>query len=184
MPESKDARRLIPDPANEPDFYSISKLYPLERGAQSTNEKLPFYLVPPALPTTIPNMQTRVASSVDWLQETVPSAKRAHYCIPVHPNSAAGALSHALLTGQTPGINTVPVDLPLPQSVLPGNNTMNQMNPDFLLSALIQQLASQSSTPLNLPTNLITAGMPVTTHTSQPMSPSLLADSTKQPHRN
>lgn len=29
MPKPKDARRLIPDPENEPDFYAISKVYPL-----------------------------------------------------------------------------------------------------------------------------------------------------------
>jgi len=29
MPEPKDARRQIPDPENEPDFYRISKLFPL-----------------------------------------------------------------------------------------------------------------------------------------------------------
>jgi hypothetical protein len=29
MPEAKDARRLISDPKNEPDFYRISALYPL-----------------------------------------------------------------------------------------------------------------------------------------------------------
>jgi len=29
MPKPKDARRLIPDPANEPDFYAISQKYPL-----------------------------------------------------------------------------------------------------------------------------------------------------------
>jgi hypothetical protein len=30
MPEPKDARRLIPDPENEPDFYEISRHFPLE----------------------------------------------------------------------------------------------------------------------------------------------------------
>jgi hypothetical protein len=29
MPEPKDARRLIPDPENEPDFYAVSSEYPL-----------------------------------------------------------------------------------------------------------------------------------------------------------
>ena len=29
MPKPKDARRLIPDPDNEPDFYAISKAFPL-----------------------------------------------------------------------------------------------------------------------------------------------------------
>jgi hypothetical protein len=29
MPPAKDARRLIPDPDNEPNFYAISKMYPL-----------------------------------------------------------------------------------------------------------------------------------------------------------
>lgn len=29
MPKPKDARRLIPDPENEPDFYAISQVYPL-----------------------------------------------------------------------------------------------------------------------------------------------------------
>jgi hypothetical protein len=29
MPKPKNARHLIPDPENEPDFYSLSNLYPL-----------------------------------------------------------------------------------------------------------------------------------------------------------
>lgn len=29
MPEAKDARRLIPDPDNEPNFYKIAKAFPL-----------------------------------------------------------------------------------------------------------------------------------------------------------
>lgn len=29
MPQPKNARRLVPDPENEPDFYQLSKLFPL-----------------------------------------------------------------------------------------------------------------------------------------------------------
>ena len=29
MPRAKDARRLIPDPDNEPNFYAISRVYPV-----------------------------------------------------------------------------------------------------------------------------------------------------------
>lgn len=34
MPEPKNARLLIPDPDNEPDFYTLSKLFPLADQAQ------------------------------------------------------------------------------------------------------------------------------------------------------
>lgn len=32
MPEPKDARRLFPDPENEPDFYRISQMFPVPAG--------------------------------------------------------------------------------------------------------------------------------------------------------
>lgn len=34
MPDARDARRLIPDPENEPDFYEISKVYPVPGGKE------------------------------------------------------------------------------------------------------------------------------------------------------
>lgn len=39
MPKPKDARRLIPDPENEPDFYRISKMYPLPDDPSFGKEK-------------------------------------------------------------------------------------------------------------------------------------------------
>jgi hypothetical protein len=74
MPESKDARRLIPDPENEPDFYATSSKYPLpddpdfdmasplEEVEQSTKSKA----------VTSP----RLASTASWFKEQMPPAKR------------------------------------------------------------------------------------------------------------
>jgi hypothetical protein len=74
MPESKDARRLIPDPENEPDFYATSSKYPLpddpdfdmasplEESEQSTTNKA----------VTSP----RPASEATWFKEQMPPSKR------------------------------------------------------------------------------------------------------------
>lgn len=40
MPQPKNARLLMPDPENEPDFYTLSKLFPLPDQAQDKNMSL------------------------------------------------------------------------------------------------------------------------------------------------
>ena len=75
VPEPKDARRLIPDPENEPNFYAISKRYPLPDDPDfGKNEPVEAKLsgeVPK--PAASPG---RLASQVDWMQSQLPAAKR------------------------------------------------------------------------------------------------------------
>jgi hypothetical protein len=73
MPESKDARRLVPDPENELDFYAISSKYPLPDD--------------PNFDLTSPQEESgksiksqagspHVASEASWLMDKMPPAKR------------------------------------------------------------------------------------------------------------
>jgi len=75
MPEGKDARRLIPDPENEPDFYAISKAFPLPGNPQTSvpdtkPEAEPKKLIPSVTPVST---GMRLASEVNWMT-SVPTA--------------------------------------------------------------------------------------------------------------
>lgn len=48
MPLCKDARRLIPDPQNEPDFYTISAQYPLKGEQSGVGKNVPEEELKPA----------------------------------------------------------------------------------------------------------------------------------------
>jgi hypothetical protein len=72
MPESKDARRLVPDPENELDFYAVSSKYPLPDD--------------PNFDLTSPQEESKksikrqavtphVASEASWLKDKMPLAK-------------------------------------------------------------------------------------------------------------
>ena len=142
MPDAKDARRLQADPENEPDFYTISRLYPLER-LQIPRRNLAHSMAsPPTLPVVMPpRLHTRLASNVDWLADGGPAFKRINQGIPAHYTSASGAISHAFLTGRMPNLthSQAPHSLPLPQHIGPTND---HLHPDFLLTALLQQISS------------------------------------------
>jgi hypothetical protein len=77
MPEPKDARRLIPDPENEPDFYAVSTMYPLPddpdfemtKPVEEADENKKRAA---SEPVTI----TRHASEASWFQKQMPPAKR------------------------------------------------------------------------------------------------------------
>jgi hypothetical protein len=76
MPEARDARRLIPDPDNEPDFYTISKVFPVRLSK----------------PAIVPHHQQqqqqtqllgstlvgapRLTSDISWMDSAMPLAKR------------------------------------------------------------------------------------------------------------
>jgi hypothetical protein len=53
MPEARDARRLIPDPENEPDLYKISVLYPVGGGNNSNGSPSVRSSSPAAMPSPI-----------------------------------------------------------------------------------------------------------------------------------
>jgi hypothetical protein len=62
MPPPKDARRQIPDPANEPDFHAISALYPIPSIDGKIVAATPTRKDPPQSPS-LPNISAAVASS-------------------------------------------------------------------------------------------------------------------------
>jgi hypothetical protein len=73
MPESKDARRLVPDPENELDFYAVSSKYPLPddpnfdmTSPQEEGEKR--FKSQAETP--------HVASEASWVKDKMPPAKR------------------------------------------------------------------------------------------------------------
>jgi hypothetical protein len=68
MPESKDARRLVPDPENELDFYAVSTKYPLP-DVTLIQEESERYIKSQAV-------TPHVASKASWLKDEMPPAKR------------------------------------------------------------------------------------------------------------
>jgi len=76
MPEPKDARRLIPDPENELNFYAISKKYPLpdDPGFGKNDPSSVKALLDQKPAAASPSR--RLASQVDWMQNQLPAAKR------------------------------------------------------------------------------------------------------------
>jgi hypothetical protein len=150
MPEPKDARRLVPDPENEPDFHAIGKLYPLESSLPPSQENS-YDTDNAVLPAAHPTHQARLASSVDWLADEAPASKRMNIDVAVDQYSGSSALSHAFSNGQVLNMASASAEpqLPLPQYVAPGNNN-NMMSPDLLLTTLLQQMASNPHLMNNL----------------------------------
>jgi hypothetical protein len=74
MPGSKDARRLIPDPDNELDFYAVSSKYPLpdDPNFDTTSPLEVSERSCKSQDVTSPN----VASEASWINDKMPLAKR------------------------------------------------------------------------------------------------------------
>jgi len=74
MPRAKDARRLLPDPENELDFYQITQRYPLpdESKAMVGHHALGVTALPDV---SLLAGQARLASDVSWLASQLPPAK-------------------------------------------------------------------------------------------------------------
>ena len=101
-PDQKDARRLIPDPENEPDLYKVSKTYPLPDSKDHEKVEVPVQkqahtlsdvaTAPPAsihqaLPLHGAPTQHHAPAS-DWIGDQAPLAK-----IPRLQNDAMGMAS-------------------------------------------------------------------------------------------
>ncbi|GAX17872.1 hypothetical protein FisN_18Hh076 [Fistulifera solaris] len=71
MPDSKDARRQIPDPENEPDLYEISKRFPFAGAAEVKSP--PPKTTPPSASASS-HLSSRTASELPWM--VPPPAKR------------------------------------------------------------------------------------------------------------
>jgi len=104
MPEPRDARRLIPDPDNEPDFYAITKNFPLP----DMKAAAPMVNVMAAsavdLNSQVPSLHNRHTSDISWLMEQMPAAKRMRHTMSELPPNLALQLqqqNHATTAGAT-----------------------------------------------------------------------------------
>jgi len=87
MPQPRDARRLIPDPENEPDFDQISATFPLPDVRPAAAAALAMSAVhhlnllqqqqQEGAASTLPLPTTRSVSDVAWLMDQLPATKRA-----------------------------------------------------------------------------------------------------------
>lgn len=140
MPEPKDARRLIPDPDNEPDLYTIGKQHPLpddpKFGKEALSEKISPSSQNTAAPVSAvqPSGVARLASNVAWLHTQLPPAKRQATAPPV----VAQPLLSGLGTGLTKG--NMDASMLQLQGLLQGS-TGNQL----LAAAALQATLNQSN---------------------------------------
>lgn len=109
MPEPKDARRQIPDPDNEPDFDSISRLYPLPQGA--------------SIPLTLPTLQFNIPSNMNLSTNNTTSTQEKI------TNSAIAQVPPLVNMGAPPMVPTTPSQQSQSNVVVtepfPGSTTVN-----------------------------------------------------------
>jgi hypothetical protein len=72
MPQPRDARRLIPDPENQPNFSAISQMWPVPMNGKAvlTRQDQAAQLVSSIVGAP------RLASEVSWMESAMPLAKR------------------------------------------------------------------------------------------------------------
>ena len=99
MPKPKNARLLIPDPEHEPDFYTLSRLFPLPHQA-------PDNIVPPSV-------LKKPLSSTPWGQSS--SSSTTKFAFAQAPPVASGQTKTAL---QQPTISTAVLGAPYSTVVL------------------------------------------------------------------
>jgi hypothetical protein len=78
MPQPRDARRLIPDPENEPNFNAISQMWPVPTKRQTNlarQEQAPHLMQASYLVRKLGGVP-RLASEVSWMENAMPLAKR------------------------------------------------------------------------------------------------------------
>ena len=89
MPEPRDARRLIPDPDNEPDFYAITKNFPLPDMKAAAPVVNVMAAAAVGLNPQIPSLHNRHTSDISWLMEQMPAAKRMRHTMSELPPNLA-----------------------------------------------------------------------------------------------
>ena len=152
MPKPKDARRLIPDPTNEPDFYAISEKYPLSdvkaesARKRSTDES---FAAPPAGSPRLSSSSLAVGKAL------MPPAKRARVaapegsCPPTLGGAATNLLFAKLVTPNT-GASSRNVATVNAASLLVATNALltspgSAPVPTLPMSPLMSSLASNDS---------------------------------------
>jgi hypothetical protein len=119
MPEPKDARRLIPDPENELDFYATSSKYPLPDDpgfdmAKPVEEVDELKKRAASEPVAI----TRDTSEASWFQEQMPPAKR-----PALQSDASAIMSLVAASAAAPVNKT-----PFPASAVSSRGSVGALN--------------------------------------------------------
>ncbi|KAI2509157.1 DNA binding protein [Fragilaria crotonensis] len=106
MPKPKNARLLIPDPENEPDFYTLSKVSPLPDQAQDESAS--------------PSVPKKHSSSTKWGQSRPSPTKDAtRFACAEAASDVAGQPKTAL---QHPTISTAALGAPFNTAILPPPN--------------------------------------------------------------
>jgi hypothetical protein len=115
MPASKDARRLTPDPDNEPYFYAISSKCPLP-----DDPDFNMFAPEETRLSSEPVLAPRLASEVSWMQSQMPLAKR--------PNFLSSASNAAMMGNADAAIPSVNPFASLPnsqfQDIINSNNQL------------------------------------------------------------
>jgi len=133
MPEPKDARRLIPDPENEPNFYAISKKYPLPNDPDLCKEEPDELSVKNLVPTAPATAGApRLSSDVSWLQNQIPVAKR-------QAIQAPGANTLLNIAAATPALAAQALGRDLAQL-----QQVRQTNNQLLAAAALQTTLNQA----------------------------------------
>lgn len=92
MPKPKNARHLTPDPDNEPDFYKLSRLYPLADQEAFGEIKIPsssLKKLAPAMPRDPPT--AKVAAKPKPVEKPAPEKAPPTAPVPPTPTLAAAA---------------------------------------------------------------------------------------------
>lgn len=129
MPQPKNARLLIPDPENEPDFYTLSKLFPLPDQEQDD--------------TVPPSALKKKSSSTQWGQPSVSSSILATNCTLAHaiPNAAG----HMKASFQHPMVSIAALAAPFKATITahPNVGVASNLDPDQLLLMMASGLKEE-----------------------------------------
>jgi hypothetical protein len=131
MPQPKNARLLIPDPENEPDFYTLSKLFPLPDQEQVE-------IVPPSALNKDP-------LSTQWGQSPGSSSiVPTKYSFAQETPNSAGQTKAAL---QHPMVSIVALASPYKANIVAKHNVgvTSNLYPDQLLLMLASDLKEEQN---------------------------------------
>lgn len=141
MPKPKDARRLIPDPENEPDFYRISKMYPLPDDPAFGKEKTKEQEAPTRREVPVASVAAvasaspvgaavkRSAPDLNWMNSQVQDSKRMRG---MQPDPLMSLAASASLNNPPPPLTGVNWQIP----AAPVSNLHAALDQNAVLAAL------------------------------------------------